>query len=473
MLQEQLKEDSGYGWVTAQLAPLSPFGKKMAQLPKWYDIAQQDSLQQELNNVALAAQYIRQAYEKLSSIMITLTSFRDPSGSLTRDASAPMDEVELFEIKYFLLHLERLIAQYEKVQPFAGIVLQMPQALLNTLDKSGRRIPTFALENGYSQTLTDIRQRKLAIEKTIRVATPQEKETLLAQRRGIVLEEDAEEMTIRKILTQEVLANKTLLLQNMENIGRLDFIIAKAYLAKKFSCTMPTIAHDKTLLAEDMVHPQVQALLEAEKRSFMPVTISLCQGCTVITGANMGGKSVTLKALTLNILLLHTGFFVFARSFTAPLFDAITLLLADNQSIAKGLSSFGAEIMAINDVIKQAKTQFFFLAVDEFARGTNPQEGAKLAKALVAYLAKKDCISILTTHYDGVAQDASAHYQVIGLQQMHDFPQDTMPLEKISRMMDYRLERAKQHEVCPQDAWKICQLLNLEKEILDIFEENG
>ena len=86
-------------------------------------------------------------------------------------------------------------------------------------------------------------------------------------------------------------------------------------------------------------------LLSEQGRSFVPVSISLTPGATVITGANMGGKSVAMKTVALNVLLMQAGFLVCAKKAKMPLFESVLMLFEDMQSIQSGLSGFGSEIV--------------------------------------------------------------------------------------------------------------------------------
>ncbi len=331
------------------------------------------------------------------------------------------------------------------------------------------------MEDSYSEKLAALRKEKAELEEKLRSATGEEREKLLTRRRTVAIHEDEEELAVRRRLTSRVLAEKQTLLANMDAIATLDFLLAKARLARRFNCVRPTVADERVITGVDMVHPEVSAVLSEHGRSFTPISLTLGQGATVITGANMGGKSVALKTTSLNLLLLQTGFFVFAEAFSAPLFHSVTLLLADNQSVERGLSSFGAEVTVLNDLLQEARDRFFFLALDEFARGTNPREGAALARALAEYLCRIPCICLMTTHYDGVSEAAAAHYQVTGLR---DLPPEEQipgenPLARLARMMDYRLVPAPQGVPCPRDALRVCRLLDLEPELLEIFSQNS
>ena len=83
----------------------------------------------------------------------------------------------------------------------------------------------------------------------------------------------------------------------------LDLLLAKARLARRFGCVRPEIDPQGRVEASDMIHPEVADHLRARGGAFTPVSLMLERGTTVITGANMGGKSVSLKSTTLNLLL--------------------------------------------------------------------------------------------------------------------------------------------------------------------------
>jgi len=287
--------------------------------------------------------------------------------------------------------------------------------------------------------------------------------------------EDKAELAARRRLTAALLREKAGFFAAMDAIGRLDLTLAKARLARRFGCVRPRLSAVPEVEAFDMVHPEVADHLKERGGAFTPVSITLEKGTTVITGANMGGKSVSLKSVTLNLLLLQTGFFVFAREMTAPLFDSVSLICTDRQSVEQGLSSFGAEVAALGDLLRREKGKFFFVALDEFARGTNPREGAALARALVEYLGGLNCVAMMTTHYDGVSDAARRHYQVAGLAALDTaaFRAGEAPLDRLSRLMDYRLLAAPPGAPCPRDALRVCRLLDLDEEWMKIFEENS
>lgn len=445
----KLRADSGYDWVIQRLEPASPLGAALARQPQWYGPGREDALRRELSRVEQAKSWPRARVETLTH---QLSQLRDIRGTFRRGDQVPMDVVELFEVKHFLLRLEALGKEYAAA-PLEGMELAPMDDMLALLDPSGRRLPAFHVENAFDPALERIRSEKARVEQALR---EEQTDALLARRAELARQEDEAERGARRRLTAALLRGKERFLSNLDALGRLDLVLAKAALARKYGCVRPEIGTDEVIL-EEMLHPQVA---EHCKDGFTPVSVTLARGATVITGANMGGKSVCLKAVTLNLLLLHTGFFVFARRMTSPLFDCVGLIGADGQSVEQGLSSFGAEVKALDEALRQGSGRLSFLALDEFARGTNPREGAALARALVAHLNTLDCVALLSTHYDGVAGAARRHYQVAGLD-----------LE--TRRLDYRLIPAAPDAPCPRDALKICRLLGLDDGLMAAFEENS
>ena len=118
------------------------------------------------------------------------------------------------------------------------------------------------------------------------------------------------------------------------------------------------------------------------------------------------------------------------------------------------------------------------ILLDEFARGTNPEEGAMIVRAVTRYLNRQNVMAVLTTHYDGVAQEASLHYEVVGLRDMDTvrvkgeiaLASPEQGADVIASHMNYGLYRVTREQGCPRDARNICRLLSLSEEILRDIE---
>ncbi len=492
-LTHELREESGLQWVLERLTPMSPFGRAAIRSLRWYGPGQEAELEEELDNVALALALwnaggsaaaqeaepccsvrldpasLKDAAASLRGVTRCLPLFHDIRGSLDRDPGNPFDLVELFEIKHFLVTLEQLTLAYTKLPRFQGLAFPSMAEALELMDPDGRRLPAFSVSDAYHPGLAPLRAEKAALERAIRAACEADQPALLEQRRKLAVKEDQLELEVRRMLTQRLMAYQADFYANMDALGRLDLFLAKGKLAKRYRCVRPGLLRQGALSLHGLRHPQVAEELGERGEEFIPLDLELSAGCTVITGANMGGKTVSLRATVLSLLLCQYGFFVFAQSAALPLFHEVALILADTGPGSGGLSSFGREVHLLDRLLNRTRGRRFFLALDEFARGTNPQEGAALARALVRYLGQLDCVALMTTHYDGVSDVAGAHYQVAGLVREAAGDEGDDPRSRIARRMDYRLLSAPPGAPCPRDALRVCRLLELDPALMDLF----
>lgn len=224
-------------------------------------------------------------------------------------------------------------------------------------------------------------------------------------------------------------------------------------------------------------HPAVEERLKRENKSYKPVSVSINEGVTCITGANMGGKTVTLKMIGNLVWLAQMGLFVPAESMTLSLRAFIFVSIGDEQDVDLGLSTFGAEIIKISQAVEVSKHRGLIL-IDELARGTNPKEGYAISKALINRLKKNNSMTLITTHFDGLADaEDVTHLQVCGLQNVDfeklkneistDVNNASIGLDLLHEYMDYRLKEIHSPEEVPKDAVRIAHLMGLNSEILD------
>lgn len=343
------------------------------------------------------------------------------------------------------------------------------------MDPDGEKVPTFYIYDSYSEVLKEIRDKKKSIEKKIfSTSDIDEIGRLKEERLSVIVEEEQEELRIRQILSAEVLKYGEVYLENIDKIGNLDFLMAKVRFAQQYGGKRAKISTEMKISAKGLVNIEVREMLDSKGKNFTPIDIELASGVTIITGANMGGKSVALKTITENLLLFNYGFFVVADEAEFPIVDFVFFVSDDMQDISKGLSTFGAEIMKLKEVNVFLELGTGFVVFDEFARGTNPKEGQKFVKALAECLNDKDSISLITTHFDGIAQANMNHYEVVGLKNV-DFNKLKTKIEisvnsmsLIQDYMDYRLERSDDSEV-PKDALNIAKLIGIDKKFANII----
>lgn len=207
-----------------------------------------------------------------------------------------------------------------------------------------------------------------------------------------------EEIEIEKILQElsSMLYEHTDLLKvNLEMIGTLDLIFAKANYSLQLDGIFPKINQEKYINLIKVRHPLIN------KDHVVPIDISLGKDYSslVITGPNTGGKTVCLKTVGLNLLMAYSGIFIPCNENSSIyVFDNIFADIGDEQSIQESLSTFSSHISNIVEIINTASTNSLIL-LDELGSGTDPIEGANLAISILQYFYKVGLLVISTTHY--------------------------------------------------------------------------
>ncbi len=474
------REKIGLRYVLDTLHPCSPFGTERVRKLRFYAPDERNELETELRNTeraANAADALKPVYDQ---IMLVLCQLKDIRGSLKRlSEGACLDHVELFELKGFLLRISDLRPLFDRMNEtvrIEGLSFSDPAAALDVLDPERTRSRGFYIPDSASEALRAIRAEKKRLEQRLYEAAESEKDAIRSMRTRVCAEEETEERAIRAAMCAALLPHVPAMLADADAAGQLDFLIQKALFAVRYGCVRPEIT-ETALELTDMVNPELVDLLKAKGRAFVPVSIATDRGATVITGANMGGKSVAMKTVALNVLLFSAGFLVCAKRARLPLFRCVRMLFDDAQSMQSGLSGFGSEIVRFNEALREVEEGYSLFLLDEFARGTNPDEGAVIVQAVTRYLNGANAISILATHYDGVAEFAGTHYQIIGLR---DIDPDEIKtglsvsgedgVAIIARHMNYGLYRVEGKADCPKDALHICRMLSLKPEILERIE---
>ena len=189
---------------------------------------------------------------------------------------------------------------------------------------------------------------------------------------------------------------------DIEIIGNLDYIFAKAKYAKNINGIIPKINENKELNFINAKHP----LIDTNK--VVPISVNLGHDFStlLITGPNTGGKTVTLKTIGLLSCMACSGLAIPCENGSSIyVFDNIFADIGDDQSISDSLSTFSSHIVNIVEIIKKATSNSLIL-VDELGSGTDPIEGANLAISILDYFKQKTCLTIATTHYQELKQYA-------------------------------------------------------------------
>lgn len=185
-------------------------------------------------------------------------------------------------------------------------------------------------------------------------------------------------------------------LQNdVEIIGKLDFIFAKSHYSLALHCTTPEINSDKIINLKNAHHPLIDPL------KVVPSSIELGKDFSslIITGPNTGGKTVTLKTIGLLTAMACSGLNIPADEHSSIfVFDQIFADIGDEQSISESLSTFSSHMSNIVNITRSATSDSLIL-VDELGSGTDPLEGAHLAISILQYFTELGAITVATSHY--------------------------------------------------------------------------
>ena len=299
---------------------------------------------------------------------------------------ATLDDIELFEVKHLAI-LSTDVARLLVEQGMADVV-EIPalDEVITILDPDGMKIATFYVYDAYCAELRELRAQMRQ--------QPDRQEELLLQANEL-------ELGVRQDLSRQLHPFADAIEQAQVALARIDVLLAQATQLRQLGLCFPTVSTDGTCHYHAMFHPQVMAALQAVKRKFQPVDITFGLNPTLITGANMGGKTVVLKTLTLCQLLFQFGFAIPAQEASIAVKDEIYFCIGDDQSVERGLSSFAAEMKSIDRVVQASRTDRRILAlIDEPARTTNPTEGTALVTALLRLMQDRPVSLVMTTHYD-------------------------------------------------------------------------
>ncbi|MBC8101676.1 MAG: endonuclease MutS2 [Cytophagales bacterium] len=196
-------------------------------------------------------------------------------------------------------------------------------------------------------------------------------------------------------LTAAVARQGTRIHGTVEVLAAMDLASAKAKLADDMQATEPVLNRRGLIHLRDARHP----LLNPE--TVVPLNLRLGDRfkALLITGPNTGGKTVGLKTVGLLTLMAQAGLQIpAAPGSELALFDQVFADIGDEQSIAQSLSTFSAHITNIVRILKTVGRHALVL-MDEIGAGTDPAEGAALAKAVLSYLLSHNARVIATTHY--------------------------------------------------------------------------
>ena len=396
---------------------------------------------------------LNQLFNKnLTPLANKLMCLKDIETTIKRVAAGiVLDDIELFEIKYLAM-ISRDVLALMKEQKITAVNLPDLSDVVAILDPDSLNIPSFYVYDSYSEELMQVRKEMKAISGYGQEVEGDQKQQLLElQKRN-----DEIEAEVRGELSGKVKEYSKELDYALKGLAMLDILIAKVVQMKELGLNFPSVTEIGETFYVKMFNPMVREALEKVGKQFYPVDIAFANVPVTIIGANMGGKSVVLKTLALNQLLTQFGFGVAAQVCCVKVVDKVMFCIGDDQNAQKGLSSFAAEMLAINGVVKSLRAGDNILAlVDEPARTTNPVEGTALVEGLLEVIGRGEGGFVLTTHYN-IKNDNVKRYRVKGLK---------------DGVMDYTLVEAESGDV-PHEAVSIAQSLGIDAEWIELTRKH-
>ena len=182
---------------------------------------------------------------------------------------------------------------------------------------------------------------------------------------------------------------------NADALTQLDFLSAKSKLAKAMKATEPVLNQDHVIKLRKARHP----LIDPKKVVPNNIELGTSFDTMLITGPNTGGKTITLKTLGLLQLMAQAGLFITAEEGSQlTVFNEIYADIGDEQSIEQSLSTFSSHMDQIIKIMKDV-TEDDLALIDELGAGTDPEEGASLAIAILDDLRGAQAKIAITTHY--------------------------------------------------------------------------
>lgn len=498
-------------WLNAQLEPLSEPGRRAYDAFAPLRPGQEREAADRANGVAdLAA---RISPEEVAAMRDALRGMPDPLPAISRAAMGDsLDDANLLELLRFLDVAHRLRAHVRIAADIAHLAQELERGragkfgfyLAETFDAAlaparaqaertqaefdaarGRLAQRVARELGREEIsggeFIVMRDAAGSLPQGVRVVREAPTYLLcelelddaaleaLRKRDDAAARVAAAEEAVRARLSGEVRERAQELESLVHAVGEFDLRLAQVRFTQQYDCVPAHVGGDARVRFTDGRYLPLQAELESQGRRYEPISIDLSDAA-VLTGPNMGGKSVALRTCGFIALLAAFGIPVPAKSAQCAIFDEIAWLGIGAREEPGGLlSSFAREVVRLNELLARPAAHALLL-VDEFARTTTPHEGKALLVALIRSLRRRGKLAFVATHFGGIAAQARArHFAVRGLRNVPKAaPAGDLAaaLASLADSMDYAVVEVPEGAALQADAVALARLLGLEGDIV-------
>ena len=510
---------TGFPWLRAALAPAGPYGEAIFAQLEPFPPGEKTAASQRAQRIArIAARYDDAQLDALREIVRDVP---DATAAIARASMGdPLEDANLFELQHFLDACERLEAA--GCEDLPSTVTASVRACAKELERGRAGRFGFYLDDAFDAALGAARAAQAQAQAEYDAAQGRSRAAIAAVLdREISLPEfivmradltgplpagvrvvretptyllceiDADESVlaalrrrdeaaanvaraeerVRAHLSATVREHTVALDAAARAFGQADVLIAAARFVRTYRCEVATIGDDVGLCFEGGRFSPLEAELALQGRAFTPIDLRL-DGIAVLTGPNMGGKSVALRTCAFIAVCAAFGLPVPATRAEVTLFGKIDWLgVGSDQDDATGglLSSFAREVVRLRDVLAD-DAQPRLILLDEFARTTTPLEGKALLIAVIERLQAERACGLAATHLNGVASAAHArHYAVRGLRGIPKRPATddlAVALETLAASMDYTLEEVTGERPREADAIALAALLGIDEDVI-------
>ncbi|MFV0254889.1 MAG: endonuclease MutS2 [Erysipelotrichaceae bacterium] len=259
--------------------------------------------------------------------------------------------------------------------------------------------------------------------------------------------------TIYKDLTLSIKSLADSLNQNYQTLIIIDSYFAKARFMAEFSAINAQLSDNRIINLIQAKHPEI----DRDKVVANDYFLNSQKNILLISGPNTGGKSVSLKVVSLFVLATYLGLPILASEAEIGFFDNVFIDIGDHQSISESLSSFSAHLSTLKQILLNVNENSLVI-LDELGSGTDPNEGAAFAQAILEKLLKIGSFAIISTHYNQLKNYAyqQKSIQLASMEFDLDNNQPTYHILNDYSGSSYALEIAKKYDI-PTDIIKRAQ----------------
>jgi DNA mismatch repair protein MutS2 len=212
---------------------------------------------------------------------------------------------------------------------------------------------------------------------------------------------ERELLAIRVRLTDEIRDQLSSIVGDSEILLRLDALRGKARLANEMNAVVPELNEDGLMHLVAARNPELAILFRNQSREVVPMDVTLDDDCRtlIISGPNAGGKSVAMKTVGLCASMLALGMpLPLDERSSVCLFTSVMVDIGDEQSVEDDLSTYSSHLKKLSTILSEADDRTLVL-LDEAGTGTDPEEGAGIARAALEQLTRCGARTIATTHH--------------------------------------------------------------------------